>query len=269
MPPPARRDGAERRSAYLPARPVSPAPPIPPTPRRRIPGSGRRRAAPPPPKVMSSPTPRSSNPSSSPSGHCWRERWYICSASPARSASSAPAAAAPARIWSASSRRRPASRSLQPQIARAQDAEISPSANAWAITGWAASRRIHPTAPAAAPLVTRVCQRSHTRALPCPSSSYPSWALKAASIRARAAVCRASARSSARSARACTSAGNNAASAVVSIARARSSIASASSTVAGSSAPHMLITSPGPGPEPGSDAKQADCGELFRSLVRS
>ena len=37
--------------------------------------------------------------------------------------------------------------------------------------GWAASRRAQPTAPAAAPLVTRVCHRSHARAEPCPSSS--------------------------------------------------------------------------------------------------
>ena len=35
-----------------------------------------------------------------------------------------------------------------------------------ASAGWAASRRIHPTAPSAAPPVIWVCHRSHIRALP-------------------------------------------------------------------------------------------------------
>ena len=46
-------------------------------------------------------------------------------------------------------------------------------ASASPTAGCAASRRAHPTAPAAAPFVTRVCHRSHARAEPCPSSSQP------------------------------------------------------------------------------------------------
>jgi hypothetical protein len=116
------------------------------------------------------------------------------------------------------------------------------------MTGCAASRRAHAVAAAAAPLVTLACHRSHVRALPWPSRSYPSWAVNAARIPARAAVCRASARSKARSAPACTAVGSDPASALASAARARSSIASASPTVAGSSAPHMLTTSALPRP---------------------
>src|SRR5262249_19849232 len=118
-----------------------------------------------------------------------------------------------------------------------------PSANAAAITGWTASRRIHPTALAAAAPVTRVCHRSHIRADPCPSSSYPSWAVNAARNRAPTAVCLASARSSARNACACTGVGSEPTSAAASATRARSSMDSASATLAGSCSPHTLITS--------------------------
>ena len=73
-------------------------------------------------------------------------------------------------------------------MARAHDGEMAPSARAVLIAGWAASRRVQPTAPAAAPLVIWVCHFSQARAVCWPSSSWPPLAVKAASTRACAAV---------------------------------------------------------------------------------
>lgn len=91
---------------------------------------------------------------------------------------------------------------------------MSPAASAAATSGCSASRRTHPTAPAAAPRVMRVRQRSHVRALPCPSASKPPQAVNADISRERAAVCRASARSSASNEAACSSLVSSVASAV-------------------------------------------------------
>jgi len=93
-------------------------------------------------------------------------RSYISRASPARSVRSAPAAAALVKMASASLRRSAGRRSSQAQNACAHDREMSPAANARAITGWAASRFIQATVPAAAPEVTLVCHFSQTRAEP-------------------------------------------------------------------------------------------------------
>ena len=117
-----------------------------------------------PPNVVASRTRRSSNPSPSPSAGASRRR--SSSARAATSPRSAPPAAAPARISSASPRWRSGSRSLHRQISRAHDADTRPAAKASRTTGCAASRRIHPIAPAAAPSVTRVCHRSHVFADP-------------------------------------------------------------------------------------------------------
>ena len=65
------------------------------------------------------------------------------------------------------------------------------------------SRRAHPVAAPAAPLVTRVMARSQAAAPYWPSASYPCWAVNAERIAARAAVCWASAASSPVSAAAC------------------------------------------------------------------
>ncbi len=115
--------------------------------------------------VRSSRSHRSANPPSS-SGSGPAQRRCISPASPARSARSAPPAAAASRIASASACLPAGSWPVQAQISRAHDAEMSPAASASPMAGCAARRRAHATAPAAAPRVTRVCQRSHARAEP-------------------------------------------------------------------------------------------------------
>ena len=125
---------------------------------------------------------------------------------------------------------------VQEQISRAHDAEISPAASASPTAGWAASRRAHPTAPAAAPLVIRVCHRSHALAEPCPSSSQPPQDMNAANTPARAAVCSDSARSNPRRHSACAAAGSDAISAVARYASAAWAIATASAALTGTPA---------------------------------
>ena len=122
---------------------------------------------------------------------------------------------------------------VQEQISRAHDAEISPAASASPTAGCAASRRAHPTAPAAAPFVTRVCHRSHARAEPCPSSSQPPEDMNAANAPARAAVCSDSARSNPRRHSACAAAGSDAISADARYASAVWAIATASAALTG------------------------------------
>ncbi len=84
------------------------------------------------------------------------------------------------------------------------------------LRGGSASRRIQATVPRAAPAVTRVCQVSHDRADPCPSSSNPRCPANPASTLARAAVCIDVARSRPRRHSACTGAGSDPASAFAS-----------------------------------------------------
>jgi hypothetical protein len=132
-------------------------------------------------------------------------RRVISSASPARSASSAPPAAAASSTLSASCCcPNTGSPEVHSQIHRAHDGDTTPAASAAATSGCAASRRAHPPAAAAACGVTRVCHRSHARADPAPSASYPRELPNAASTADRAATTRASATPSARSRSACS-----------------------------------------------------------------
>ena len=119
------------------------------------------------------------------------------------------------------------------QISRAHDAEISPAASASPTAGWAASRRAQPTAPAAAPLVMRVCHLSHARAEPCPSSSQPPQDMNAANTPARAAVCSDPARSNPRRHSACAAAGSDAISALARYASPAWAIATACAALTG------------------------------------
>ena len=112
----------------------------------------------------------------------------------------------------------------------------SPAASASPTAGWAASRRAQPTAPAAAPLVIRVCHRSHALAEPCPSSSQPPEEMNAANAPARAAVCSDSARSNPRRHSACAAAGSDAISALARYASAAWAIATASAALTGTPA---------------------------------
>ena len=79
----------------------------------------------------------------------------------------------------------------------------------------------------------RVWHFSHVRAEPCPSSSWPAWALNADSTRDRAAMCIDDARSSPRRQSACTAEGIDAASAAASQPSPACTIAIASVAVAG------------------------------------
>jgi integrase/recombinase XerD len=123
-------------------------------------------STPAPPNVVSSRTARSSNarPGFS-SGTSGRDRSYNSAASPARSRRSIPARAAVTRIASAAGRHSRGSLSVQPQIARPNDSDISRSASAATTCGCAASRRAHAIWPTAAPLVTPVLCISQARGL--------------------------------------------------------------------------------------------------------
>ena len=125
---------------------------------------------------------------------------------------------------------------VQEQISRAHDAEISPAASASPTAGCAASRRAHPTAPAAAPLVIRVCHLSQALAVPCPSSWQPPEEMNAANAPARAAVCSDSARSNPRRHSACAAAGSDAISADARYASPVCAIATASAALTGTPA---------------------------------
>src|SRR5271166_819661 len=119
-----------------------------------------------PPNVVSSRTDRSSNsPSGSLSGVSGRDRASISPASSARPRRSIPDFAAPTRIVSAASRQSSGSLSVHWHTVRANDSDISPSASARAIWGWAAARRTQAVCATAAPLVIRVRLISHARGL--------------------------------------------------------------------------------------------------------
>ncbi len=148
-------------------------------------------------------SPRSSNPSSSPSRA-------------GRARGGCPRQSRPGRSATRPRRRRPAAphrpgrgpagggRSVQSMICCAHDTDTPAPASAAETCGWAASRCIQETLAAAALRVAWVCQHSHTRGDRCPSpATPPPGTVNAASTRACAAACRDSATASARRQSAC------------------------------------------------------------------